>query len=111
MANNIHPKMDRASRAKQFMPFDALKGFREALAEKERALVPKKEFSQEWQAELDDKLRHIHKLDIVTAEYFQNGEYGQVTGEVSKIDIVGRVLKIAGMGIPFDDISDLHSGN
>ena len=28
--------MDRADRAKQFMPFDALKGFREALAEKER---------------------------------------------------------------------------
>lgn len=35
MANN-RPKMDRADRAKQFMPFDALKGFREALAEKER---------------------------------------------------------------------------
>ena len=38
MANKIHPKMDRSSRAKQFMPFDALKGFREALAEKERAV-------------------------------------------------------------------------
>ena len=35
MANN-RPKMDRADRAKQFMPFDALKGFREALAEKEK---------------------------------------------------------------------------
>ena len=33
---NKRPKMDRADRAKQFMPFDALKGFREALAEKER---------------------------------------------------------------------------
>lgn len=28
--------MKRADRAKQFMPFDALKGFREALEEKER---------------------------------------------------------------------------
>lgn len=28
--------MDRINRAKQFMPFDALKGFREALARKER---------------------------------------------------------------------------
>lgn len=36
MANSIHPKMDRLNRAKQFMPFDALKGFREALEEKER---------------------------------------------------------------------------
>ena len=32
---NIHPKMDRENRAKQFMPFDALKGFREALEEKD----------------------------------------------------------------------------
>lgn len=109
--NNIHPKMDRASRAKQFMPFDALKGFREALAEKERELVPKRELSEEWQAELDNKLRHIHKLDIVTAEYFRNGAYEQVTGEVSKVDLARKVLMVAGMGIPFDDISDLHGGN
>lgn len=30
-----HPKMPRGERAKQFMPFDALKGFREALREVE----------------------------------------------------------------------------
>ena len=29
------PKMDRNERAKQFMPFDAVKGLREALKEKE----------------------------------------------------------------------------
>lgn len=34
--NSKRPKMKREDRAKQFMPFDALKGFREALAEKER---------------------------------------------------------------------------
>lgn len=41
MANN-RPKMDRADRAKQFMPFDALKGFREALAEKEKLMEEQK---------------------------------------------------------------------
>lgn len=41
MANR--PKMDPADRAKQFLPFDALKGFREALEEKERTIVPKGE--------------------------------------------------------------------
>lgn len=34
----LRAKMDRADRAKQFMPFDALKGFREALEEKERQI-------------------------------------------------------------------------
>lgn len=42
MANN-RPKMDRADRAKQFMPFDALKGFREALAEKEKLFEEQKQ--------------------------------------------------------------------
>lgn len=31
-----HPRMSRANRAKIFMPFDALKGLRETLAEREQ---------------------------------------------------------------------------
>ena len=31
-----HPRMSRANRAKIFMPFDALKGLREALVEREQ---------------------------------------------------------------------------
>lgn len=37
-SKRIREKMDPADRAKQFMPFDALKGFREALEEKEREI-------------------------------------------------------------------------
>ncbi|MEY8517781.1 YolD-like family protein [Lachnospiraceae bacterium 29-84] len=110
MADKIPPKMDRANRAKQFMPFDALKGFQEALAEQERILVPKKELSEERQVELDGKLHQIHKMDVITAEFFRDGEYVQVTGEVSRIDEACRILKIAGIGIPFDDLSDLQGG-
>ena len=106
--NNLHHRMDQANRAKQFMPCDALKGFREALAEKEKLLVPKKELSEERKAELDSILHQIHRMDVVKAEYFRDGEYVQVTGEVSDIDEIRRILKIAGMGIPIDDISDLQ---
>ncbi len=109
MANNFHPKMDRASRAKQFMPFDALKGFREALAQKERAIEPKKELSEERKAQLDGILRQMHRRDTVTAEYFRDGEYVQVTGEFLGMDKIRRELKIAGLGIPIDDISDLRA--
>lgn len=108
MASKTYPKMDRGNRAKQFMPFDALKGFREALRDKERIIVPKRELSEEQKKELDYKLHQIHKMDIVTVEYFQNGEYVQVTGVVSRIDENSRVLKIVNTKIPFDDISDLQ---
>lgn len=46
------PKMDRADRAKQFMPFDALKGFREALAEKERLVEVQKGIAEKSDKEI-----------------------------------------------------------
>lgn len=99
--------MDRRSRAKQFMPFDALKGFREAMAEKERIIVPKRDLPEEKKEELDWKLRQIQKEDIITVEYFQDREYVQATGMVTRIDDAGRTLEIASLRIAFVDISDL----
>lgn len=107
MANN-RVKMDRAERAKQFMPFDALKGFREALEEKERIVVPKRELSEEQKEELDFKMRQVRKKDIVTAEYFHDGEYVQVTGMVSGIDEIGRGIKIVNTRIEMGDVVDLR---
>ncbi|MEY8355542.1 YolD-like family protein [Lachnospiraceae bacterium 54-53] len=100
-------RMDRGSRAKQFMPFDALKGFREAVAEKEWIIVPKRDLSEEKKEELDCKLRQIQQEDIITVEYFQDREYVQVTGMVTRIDDAGRTLEIANRRIAFVDISDL----
>lgn len=107
MASRLE-KMDQADRAKQFMPFDALTGFREALAEKERIIVPKRDLSEEQKEELDRKLRQITRNDIITVEYFQNGEYVQVTGMVSRVDETSRILKIVKINISFEDISDLQ---
>lgn len=89
------------------MPFDALKGFREAVAEKERIMVPKRDLAEEKKEELDWKLRQIQKEDIITVECFQDREYLQVTGMVTRIDNASRTLEIANMRIAFIDISDL----
>ena len=104
---NKRMKMDRGSRAKQFMPFDTLKGFREAVAEKERIIVPKRDISEEQKEELEWKIRQLQKEDIITVEYFQNREYVQVTGMITRIDEVSRILDIANTRIAFVDISDL----
>lgn len=45
MGNKIRPKMSPADRAKQFMPFDAVKGLREALRKKELEMLERKEES------------------------------------------------------------------
>lgn len=101
----------KADRAKIFMPFDAVKGFREALAEKERIVVPKTELSEERKEELDRRLRMIRPGDIAAVIYFHNGEYIKLTGMVSKISPTARTLSIVNTKIPFDDIRDLKNSS
>lgn len=101
------PKMSREDRAKQFMPFAALKGYPEALAKKEKVVVPKAEITEEYAQMLDQKLRRVAKNDIITVIYFCNGEYLKKTGMVSRIDETARVLKIVNTKILFDDIFDI----
>ena len=96
--------MGRAERAKQFMPFAALKGYYEALRKKEKIVVEKKELAEEYMAELDLELRQVKKNDIITVVYFCKNEYLQVTGKVTKIDKVYRVLKVVNTRINFDDL-------
>lgn len=103
------PKMSREDRAKQFMPFAALKGYPEALQKKEKIVVPKVEVSEEYAEVLDRKLRNVKKNDIITVIYYSNHEYLKKTGMVSRIDETARVLKIVNTRIHFDDIYDIIS--
>lgn len=101
---------EKADRAKIFAPFDALRGFREALAAKEYILVPRIELSEEAKEELDRKIQEIQKSDMVTVVYFHNGDYIKTTGMVSKLDVNCRFLQIVNTKIPLDDICDIQGG-
>jgi hypothetical protein len=100
-------KMDRVDRAKQFMPFDALRGLCDVLRERERIIVPKMDLSEEMKNELDWKLHQLQLNDIITMVYFQKGEYVKVTGMVSGMDTSSRMLRIVNIRVPFDDIADI----
>ena len=58
------------NRAKQFVPFAAVKGYEEALRAKEKIVVEKIELSEEKKAELDFKLHQIQRNDIITVVCF-----------------------------------------
>ena len=100
--------MDRADRAKQFMPFDALKGFQEALREKERTPAARRILPEEEQEELNRKLSAIRKRDIVEAEYFQEGEDICVKGTVSSANRQEGWLQVENRRIPFENIVKLE---
>lgn len=97
-------KMSREERAKQFMPFAALKGYPDALRKKEKIVVSKRELSEEYQEELDRVLHQIKKNDIVSVVYFCQGEYLKMTGMVSRIDETARVLKVVNTKIDFEEL-------
>ena len=96
------------NRAKQFVPFAALKGYEEALREKEKIVVPKVELSEEKKEELDREFAMIKKNSIVKVVYFYKDEYIRVEGMVAKIDKDARILQLVNTKIPFEDIYDIE---
>ncbi len=109
MENKLRAKMPVAERAKQFMPFAAVKGLNEALAKKERelGLIKKAELSEEMAEELNAKLTLLKKEDIVAAVYFWKGEYRSISGELMLLDDTNRILSIDDTKIAFDDLLDI----
>lgn len=108
MASKPKTKMSPADRAKQFMPFAALKGLPEALAAREKITVDRAELSEEMYAELDRRMHCLEKGRIATVVYFSKGEYIKITGMVSRIEKTSRLLQIVNTKIPFEDILSLE---
>ncbi len=104
MANKPKNKMPIEERAKQFVPFAALRGLPDALAAKEKVLVPKIELSPEMAEELDRQMHLIAKGKMASVVYFHKGEYIKITGLVARIDQTSRMLQIVNTKIPFEDI-------
>lgn len=100
----MRTKMSRGNRAKQFMPFLALKGYEEALRREEKVRAPQIELMEDYEAELDRKLQQIQPGDVVTVTYYHDHEYQSMTGEVEKLNKNGRFLMINEIKIFFDRI-------
>ena len=102
------PKMSRQDRAKQFMPFAALRGLAEAIKEAERETVPRPELYEEEAEVLDRKLRRLRPGQRVTAVYYRGGGYVTRGGEVLRLDPVLRELRITEDRIQFDELRELE---
>ena len=130
-----HPAMDCGHRAKIFAPFDALKGFSEAISAKDVQYVNRIEPSDGDQRELNNQLDILHNLTwtgtmarangvIVTVKRFvpcsdewndaffkRQGQYESVTGIVLNVDDAAETITLQGdvrkVSIPFEDILNI----
>ena len=97
----MRTRMDRENRAKQFMPFAALKGYPDALRSVEQVWEPQTELSEESEEELNKKLCQIQKGDVIRVKYYCNGTYRWLGGPVDRLDKTDKYLSIGETKIYF----------
>jgi len=80
--------LSNENRAKQFLPFDALTGFSDAIREKDREEEKenRKELSEEELEEISNILQIIDREDEVLINYYNGIRYERVKGKVKYID-------------------------
>lgn len=96
------------NRASQFMPFDALKGFKEALKKVEEIKINKKDILEDLLFELESKLNSLKIGDIIKVEYYYNFEYIKTIGRLKKIDRINNFIYIDNSKILINDIIDIE---
>ena len=101
MQNNVN-------RAKQFMPFDALKGLQDALRLQEKIIENKIELGEDIEIELNKKISSLVRGDNVTIKYFYGIEYIETSGIIKKVDEINKNIELLNTKIDFDDILDIE---
>lgn len=105
----VRAPMSRARRAKQFQPFNALRGLYEAIAAKEKIPTPRRYLTEDMIAEIDKTLNSLRKGQIITVVYYGTDEqdYLQLTGPVIKVDPYWHSLQVGNTTIDFHEIYEL----
>ena len=97
--------LSREERARQFLPFDALKGFNEALREKENEYEERRELSEEEINKISEKLKTIDKGNVISITYYLNTKYVTEIVIVKEIDkMKQRIITLREQIIKFIDI-------
>lgn len=105
--------MNRADRAKQFLPFDALRGLQDELRLRENlyARVEKKELSDEYKEKISAKLNKLELGIIADIVSYNHGHYIRTQGKVANIDIIAKFLIINDEKIRFDNLYKINLYN
>ena len=112
-----HKRMSNYDRAKQFMPFSALAGYKEAICESNRNTYDRVVLDEDSKQILDDKLNtiieRIHLKPNVSITYFvpdrvkSGGSYNSINGCVKKVDLYKGIVFIDNYKISISDIVDI----
>ena len=100
---------NRDFRAKQFLPFDALKGFYDAIGYENIIKRDKKTLSEDMLMNLDKKINNLKKGDDVLIKYYSNFDYIETSGIIKKIDKVYKRIYLLNSVIDIEDVIDIKT--
>ena len=86
--------MNRLERARQFLPFDAISGLRDALIEKEKETEESIELTEESLEELQNKFNKIKQGNNIWIKYYKNKKYVEIRGIITNIDYTKKKIQI-----------------
>ena len=93
-----------AARARLFLPFDSLKGFREYLAEKEQPQESKKMLSEDDCERIDHLLRQLRPGDMAEVIWYAGGHHVTQKGTIYRIDVTQRTFFVVSTTTPITDL-------
>ena len=96
-----------SDRARQFLPFDALTGFKEEIKKQEEIIQPRKELCEDEQNYLSFMINNLKKGMNVDITYYEGDKYVNLFGNLERIDIFNRIMYVKNKCIKFDDISNI----
>lgn len=99
--------LSKIDRAKQFLPFDALSGFRQAISKIEEELDDRKELSEDLEKMLDLKIRTLKRGDKIMVTYYEQNKYLEIIDSLIKVDKVLHSIKLKSKTIKLKDVIDV----
>lgn len=102
-------KMSNSDRARQFLPFDSLKGLQEALRikEYENERISRNDISDDLMEKISSNMINYEEGKEVSIKYFVDGYYKNIKG-VPLINYDERIILISEIKIEFDNVFDFE---
>ena len=94
-------------RARQFIPFAALRGYGDYLREKEFSPAPRRELSEDEAEILSRKRSRVKPGQLLKITYYRDGGYITSEGMISDFDAQARTITVVNEKISLDDVADI----
>lgn len=96
----------KVDRARLFLSYDALKGFKELL--QEDTTIPRKELCEDQYYELNWKIHQIQEGDTIEVVYYTGSSYSQIRGIVQTVNLNDHYIYINHHKIQLKNICSLE---